>query len=89
MEKTTPHSRLHAFFVPSGILKAASVWRADVTINVWLMELLLELEGGKVQDKTWSRREIQSGSAYFEKLFARQIACSSPFTRLLFDFAFT
>lgn len=57
----------------------------DVTINGWLMELVLELEGGKVQDKTWNRREIQSGAASLEKLFVRQITCSSPFTRLLFD----
>lgn len=53
------------------------------------MELLLQLEGGKVQDKTRKRREIQSASAYFEKLFVRQITCSSPVTRLPFDFAFT
>lgn len=66
-----------------------SVWRAGVIINGWLIELVLELEGGKVQDKTWNRREIQSGSAYFEKLFVRQITCSSPFTRLVFDSVFT
>lgn len=62
------------------------VWRADVTIKGWLMELVLELEGGKVQDKTWNGREIQSGSAYFEKLFVRQITCSPPFTRRVLDF---